>query len=654
MLEVLLVGLVWNEWSVFMAKQSFLKNLVDFVTSWTNKQRLFVWRALDILAIMVASIVSFIILYDIITVTPIQWGIFTLLSASIYFIVLHLFKVDQRISRYSSLYDFINVFFSQLVSNLVSGFILSLLMDAFSLRFVVITALFAAVFSTAYRILWRGVYTSRSVSKFSVDELEDKKILLIGAGDGGSLFIQSFKRQPEGLNVVGILDKDKNKIGTNISGVPVLGSDSDLAEIALKYNVDEIIIAIPSLQPEAYERILKAANEIDVPVFKMPSVEKVLQGKHRQNDMKKVDISDLLGRQEIKLDESHLRQEIEGKVILITGAGGSIGSEIARQVSKYNPLKLILLGHGENSIYLIYHELIKKPGMMTQYIPVIADVQHYDRLLEVFKEYKPDIVYHAAAHKHVPLMEVNPIEALKNNVYGSYRVAKAVDAAGVRKMVMISTDKAVNPPNVMGATKRIAELLVIGMNKKSDSLFCAVRFGNVLGSRGSVIPVFEKQIAAGGPVTVTDFRMTRYFMTIPEASRLVIYAGAFAEGSEVFVLNMGEPVKILDLAKKMILLSGFSESEIPIVESGIRPGEKLYEELLTSSELVDKQLDENIFIGQVIDQPIEETLAFVEEVKDKPTNDLKKELVRYANESHIVDSDDEVIVIPDEAELVTE
>ncbi|MBG9988052.1 polysaccharide biosynthesis protein [Aerococcaceae bacterium DSM 111176] len=640
-----------------MANQSFLKNLVNFVTSWTNRQRIFAWRALDMLAIFVASFVSYIILYDIISVRPIQWAIFILLASTIYFVVLHLFKVDQRISRYSSLLDFINVFVSQFVSNITAGLALSLLMDSFSLRFVVITALFASVFSTFYRIIWRGVYTSQSLARFQI-EIEDmatKNVLVIGAGDGGSLFVQSYKRHPEGLNVVGILDKDENKIGTNISGVPVLGSDEELVEIAQQHDVDEIIIAIPSLKPEAYERILTIANDIDVPVFKMPSVEKVLQGKHQQKDMKKVEITDLLGRQEIELDESQLRQEIEGKVILITGAGGSIGSEIARQVSKFNPLKLILLGHGENSIYLIYHELIKKPGMMTQYIPVIADVQHYDRLLEVFKEHKPDIVYHAAAHKHVPLMEVNPIEALKNNVYGSYRVAKAVDAAGVRKMVMISTDKAVNPPNVMGATKRIAELLVIGMNKKSDSIFCAVRFGNVLGSRGSVIPVFEKQIAAGGPVTVTDFRMTRYFMTIPEASRLVVFAGAFAEGSEVFVLNMGEPVKILDLAKKLILLSGFSEAEIPIVESGIRPGEKLYEELLTSSELVDKQLDENIFIGQVIDQPIEETLAFVESVKDEPSGELKKELVRYANESHIIEKDDEeTIIIPDEAEIVDE
>ncbi|MBG9981846.1 polysaccharide biosynthesis protein [Aerococcaceae bacterium DSM 111020] len=608
--------------------------IVNFVKSLTQTQRLYAWRFIDMVALIIASGLSSLILYDIITLSLIQWIAFIILGALAYFIIAHIFNVDKRVFRYSGLSDFINIFFSFFFGVTIAGFILSFILRPFPLRFVVISALFAGIFAMSLRIIWRSIYISRSGSKGVDDPDAIRNVLLIGAGDGGSLFVQNYLRNPDDLHIVGILDRDLNKVGTNISGVPVLGTDNQLEEIAIERQIDEVIIAIPSLAPEKYEEILNTANAIDVPVYKMPSVEKVLQGKHQQKDIKKVEIADLLGRQEITLDESHLREEIEGKVILITGAGGSIGSEIARQVSKHNPLKLIILGHGENSIYTIYHELKDKPGMMTQYIPVIADVQHYDAILEIFEEYKPDIVYHAAAHKHVPLMEVNPIEAMNNNVFGSYNVAKAVDAAGVKKMVMISTDKAVNPPNVMGATKRLAELLVIGMDKHSDSIFCAVRFGNVLGSRGSVIPVFKRQIEEGGPVTVTDFRMTRYFMTIPEASRLVIYAGSSAKGSEVFVLNMGEPVKILDLAKKMILLSGFSESEIPIVESGIRPGEKLYEELLTRSELVEEQLDENIFIGRVIDQPIEETMAFIDSLENQPAETVKKELVRYANESH--------------------
>ena len=397
----------------------------------------------------------------------------------------------------------------------------------------------------------------------------------------------------------------------------------------------EAIVAIPSLTPSEYELILEICNRNGVEVFKMPKVEEVIQGVYQPKQaMRKVNISDLLGRKEIKLDETKLRNELEGKTILITGAGGSIGSEIVRQVTKFNPKRVILLGHGENSIYLIYHELLKLKTF-TEFRPVIADVQDYDRILEVFEEEKPDIVYHAAAHKHVPLMESNPVEAFKNNILGTYNVAKAVDAAKLPKMVLVSTDKAVNPPNVMGATKRVAELIITGMNEKSQSNYCAVRFGNVLGSRGSVIPVFEKQIAEGGPITVTDFRMTRYFMTIPEASRLVIYAGAYANGGEVFILDMGDPVKIVDLAKKMILLSGHKENEIEIVESGIRPGEKLYEELLTSTELVGNQLNEKIFIGKVAQMPIEEIDIFIQGLKESidDSRKLKKEIIIFANQS---------------------
>lgn len=615
-----------------MERSKFIKRFVTFVTSLTKMSRVMIWRTLDLIALMLGSIISYVIFTDIIVMNNVHWALFILLTTITYNLVSHKLKLANRIARYHNMSDFIVLFVVQSVSIVLTGLLMSLILTNFSFRFVVVTALFSAIITAFYRIAWRGIYSYR-IALYNKNE-HTKNVLLIGAGDGGAMFIRNYNRNPKNLNIIGVLDNDSNKHGTSLGGVLVLGDESDLEKMVYDYDVDEIILTIPSLDSSDYERILQKANELDVPVYKMPPVEQVIQGKIQTNESNKVEISDLLGRQEITLDESQILDEIEGKVILITGAGGSIGSEIARQVAKYNPMQIILLGHGENSIYLIHRELLNDPDKSTQFIPVITDVQDYDAILKVFKQYQPDIVYHAAAHKHVPLMEVNPIEALNNNVWGSYNVARAVDAAGIPKMVMISTDKAVNPPNVMGATKRIAELLVIGMNQQSNSIFCAVRFGNVLGSRGSVIPVFEQQINEGGPITVTDFRMTRYFMTIPEASRLVIFAGAHAEGSEVFVLNMGEPVKILDLAKKMILLSGHNEHEIGIVESGIRPGEKLYEELLTREELVDKQLDDNIFIGQVIDQPIEETLAFVESLKQLSHNDMKKTVIQYANDSH--------------------
>jgi len=466
---------------------------------------------------------------------------------------------------------------------------------------------------------------------------EHRRTFLIGAGDGGALFMDSYQHPTSDLELVGILDDDEKKKGQKLGKIPVLGSYNELPELAKRYRVEKVIVAIPSLDPSEYERILQMCNQLNIKCFKMPKVESVVQGLHPSvSSFQKLDLADLLGRQEIRLDESRIGDEIHGKTILVTGAGGSIGSEICRQVSRFSPERVVLLGHGENSIYLIYHELIRKfQGI--DFVPVIADIQDYDRLLQVFEQYEPAIVYHAAAHKHVPMMERNPKEAFKNNILGTYNVARAVDAARVPKMVMISTDKAVNPPNVMGATKRVAELIVTGFNQRSQSTYCAVRFGNVLGSRGSVIPVFERQIAEGGPVTVTDFRMTRYFMTIPEASRLVIHAGAYAKDGEVFILDMGKPVRIYDLAKKMVLLSGHTENEIPIVEVGIRPGEKLYEELLVSTELVENQVMDKIFVGKVNVMPLDRINQKIEEFRALRGAELKRAIISFANETTHVD-----------------
>lgn len=332
----------------------------------------------------------------------------------------------------------------------------------------------------------------------------------------------------------------------------------------------------------------------------MPDIESVMTGQLEVNQLKKVEVEDLLGRAPVELDMAMISKELTHKTILVTGAGGSIGSEICRQICKFSPERIILLGHGENSIYLIHRELNKKYKGQFEIVPVIADVQDRELMFEIMENYQPYVVYHAAAHKHVPLMEYNPKEAVKNNINGTKNTAEAAKSAKVNKFVMISTDKAVNPPNVMGASKRVAEMIIQSLNTE-DSVtdFVAVRFGNVLGSRGSVIPLFKEQIAAGGPVTVTHPEMTRYFMTIPEAARLVLQAGALATGGEVFVLDMGKPVKIIDLAKNLIRLSGFKEEDIGIEFSGIRPGEKLFEELLKEDEIHPEQVYEKIYRGKV-------------------------------------------------------
>lgn len=609
--------------------------IVEFVQKLNKTQKRSIWLLADIAGFLTGTVLSYLFFVSLITLPMYTYATYTVLAFVLYMVLTNVFKVSSRINRYSGIMDMALLFTLTLLSGSVSGLACLIVYDAFSFRFTVMSMLVTAIFVVTTRLLWQVVYLSRYRSN-NLDSKE-KRIVVIGAGDGGSLFMNSYRRNPNNLKVVAILDQDPAKNGLNIGGIKVSGNIDLIPELAASQGIEEAIVAIPSLKPEEYEEILAICNKHQVDVYKMPKVEEVLQGIYRPKDPKrKINIADLLGRKEIKLDDSKLRQELEGKTILITGAGGSIGSEISRQVSRYNPKKVILLGHGENSIYLIYHEHLKNKGMV-EYSPVIADVKDYNRLLDIFREEKPDIIYHAAAHKHVPLMEANPVEAFTNNILGTYNVAKAVDAAGVKKMVMISTDKAVNPPNVMGATKRVAELIVTGMNAKSNSIYCAVRFGNVLGSRGSVIPVFEQQIAEGGPITITDFRMTRYFMTIPEASRLVIFAGAHAHDGEVFILDMGEPVKIVDLAKKMVLLSGHKENEIEIVESGIRPGEKLYEELLTSTELVAQQLNEQIFVGKVVNMPLDEIEHFIKELHTIETDgdQLKKAIINFAHESAI-------------------
>lgn len=556
------------------------------------------------------------------------------LSIVLYWFFGWVFRVFSRINRYTNLREMIAIFLALTLSSLATIIILFFSKENYSMRLVVSTYFLSMFFIIASRLVWR-LYVEKKNSRCITSE-EVKNTLILGAGEGGRILYNSLlgSKTAGDINVIGFIDDDPNKRHTYLSGKKVLGSIKDLPELVEKYEIAMVTIAIPSLSRKKLREIFELIEPLHVKVNSMPSMEEVASGKINLSRLKEIDVVDLLGRDEVQLDIDAIKDQITGKTILVTGAGGSIGSEICRQVIRFNPRRLLLLGHGENSIYLIDRELRNNYSeCVTEIVPIIADIQDRKKIFAIMEDYQPEIVYHAAAHKHVPLMEYNPREAVKNNVYGTKNVAEAAKAAKVKNFVMVSTDKANNPPNVMGATKRIAEMIVTGLNEAGCTKFSAVRFGNVLGSRGSVIPVFREQIANGGPITITDFRMTRYFMTIPEASRLVIQSGALAKGGEIFILDMSEPVKIIDLAKNMIRLSGYSEDEIEIIETGIRPGEKLYEELLLDKERNDEAVFEKIFVGNITGYSIAEVMEFVEQLSDDDKQ-LAKDVVAFANASN--------------------
>ncbi|MBE9857959.1 polysaccharide biosynthesis protein [Enterococcus faecium] len=556
------------------------------------------------------------------------------LSIGFYLFYGSLFKVFTRINRYTNLREIIAIFSSLSASAASSILILLFINRRYSLRLVIFAYLLSLLLIIGSRLIWRIYIETKNMRYVSAGSA--KNTLIVGAGEGGRILYNSFlgSKTAQDIHVVGFVDDDPNKRNTYLSGKKVLGTLKDIPELIEKYDIQMVTIAIPSLSRKKLRRIFELVESTRVKVNTMPSIEELASGKISVSKLKTIDVVDLLGRDEVKLDIESIKDQITDKVILVTGAGGSIGSEICRQIIQFNPAKLLLLGHGENSIYLIDRELrTHHQNCPTEIVPIIADIQDREKINEIMEQYHPDIVYHAAAHKHVPLMEYNPKEAVKNNIFGTKNVAEAAKAAKVKNFVMVSTDKANNPPNVMGSTKRIAEMIVTGLNEEGCTKFSAVRFGNVLGSRGSVIPVFREQIAQGGPITVTDFRMTRYFMTIPEASRLVIQSGALAKGGEIFILDMSEPVKIVDLAKNMIRLSGYSEDEIEIIETGIRPGEKLYEELLLDKERNDEAVYEKIFVGNIKGYSIQKVMDFV---KSLPQDDeqLAKDIVTFANASN--------------------
>ncbi len=461
-------------------------------------------------------------------------------------------------------------------------------------------------------------------------QLKDgRRVLIAGAGTSGAVILKEMQTSPyaEGY-VVCFVDDDKNKVGKILNGVPIAGKREDIPRLVEKYKVDEIYIAMPSAPAKDRKEIIEICRETGCRVKILPGIYQLLNGEVSVGKLREVEIEDLLGREPVRVNMDEILDYVRGKVVLVTGGGGSIGSELCRQIAGHQPKQPIVFDVYENNAYDLQQELKEKfPGL--NLVVLIGSVRNTHRVESVFEKYRPEIVYHAAAHKHVPLMEDSPNEAIKNNVFGTYKTAKAADKYGTKRFVLISTDKAVNPTNIMGASKRMCEMVVQMMNAKSKTDFVAVRFGNVLGSNGSVIPLFKKQIEQGGPVTVTHPEIIRYFMTIPEAVSLVLQAGAYAKGGEIFVLDMGEPVKILDLAKNLIRLSGYEPGEdIAITFTGLRPGEKLYEELLMDEEGLQDTPNKLIHIGKPIAFDMEEFCVQLDRLYE--ITNMDSEMIRDA------------------------
>ncbi|MHC9533106.1 polysaccharide biosynthesis protein [Dellaglioa sp. L3N] len=594
----------------------------------TRRMKQVILILVDIFLIFLANILALSFIGRYLYIEPKYMVIFFLIEIAIYLIMAGCLKVYSHINRFTGIKEIDAIVVSLLVSFGVTEMTTFLIGEKFSRRFFLLSLIFSALFVPGSRYVWRVI---NGIRKRNTGV--EKKVLIIGAGRSGNFFASTIKMEDTTFEIVGFLDDDKNKFGMIMEGKKVLGQVKDLARILDNHKVDQVTVAISELDGSAYSYIVDTVHATDTNIVlnRMINIEDLIS-EGGKAELEEINIEDLLNRDEVKLDMNKIANTITGKVIMVTGAGGSIGSEIVRQVSRFQPKQVILLGHGENSIYLITKEMQRKyPTGEIDFRPTIADVRDRELMFSLMEKLHVDVVYHAAAHKHVPLMEYNPKEAVKNNVFGTTNVAEAAKANNVDRFVMISTDKAVNPTNVMGSTKRMAELIVTNLNEEGHTKFTVTRFGNVLGSRGSVVPLFKRQIAAGGPITVTDFKMTRFFMTIPEASRLVIQSGAIAKGGQLFVLDMGKPVKILDLAKNMIRLSGLSESEIEIKEVGMRPGEKLYEELISDGESSGEKVFDKIYLGIVSKINPEDIKTFASELLLLPDDEVEEKIIAYAN-----------------------
>lgn len=586
---------------------------------------------IDILIIIscyIASILFLNVPIDNIKVLVVQIAVVVI----VYQIFLNIFRMYQNMMRYEVGKDYIKY----IISAFLSMIILSIVYKAFSLEYInlkvnVLSGVLIAGTFVMYRLAGRSIL-SRRMSKYEkINKNQDNKannLLIIGAGMGAREIIIAIKNNMrDKYNIVGIIDDDISKINHYILGVKVLGTRYDIPKIAKEKNVDLIFFAINKIDAVSRKKILEICQETGVKTRVLPTTLEVIAKQGAMNSLRDVQIEDLLGRDPVHLDNKNINSLIKNKTVLVTGGGGSIGSELCRQIVKYDPKRLVILDIYENNLYDIEMELrAEYPKLNLE--AIVASVRDKERLNNVFETYKPEIVFHAAAHKHVPLMEKSPLEAIHNNVFGTYNVVNCADEYGVEKFVLISTDKAVNPTNIMGASKRVCEMIVQAKNKVSKTEYVAVRFGNVLGSNGSVIPLFKKQIERGGPVTVTHKDITRFFMTIPEAVQLILQAVTYAKGGEIFVLDMGEPVKIYDLAVSLIKLLGYEPNvDIPIEITGLRPGEKLYEEILMSEEGLTSTKHNKIFISKPMHMEMTELEEKLELLKELEYNE------KYSNEN---------------------
>ena len=554
-----------------------------------------------------------------------------ILSLVAYYVFSYFFNLYWRDWEYASVYEVITVVkcvSATVIVSTISG--LAFFDTKVTWQFLIVCWLLLVISIGGVRLsmrVFREFFADSSVMGNA------KPTLIVGAGAAGTLLVRQMLMHPAmRMDPIAFVDDDPDKLRKDVYGVRILGAIKDIERIVDTMGITKVVIAMPSLPIKKLNEVYDVARKTGAECVILPNIDDVMSGNLHVQQLRNVEIEDLLGREPVELDQTMIEKQLRGKKILVTGAGGSIGSEICRQVAKFKPKEIVILGHGENSIYQLNMELVGKYSQHFTITPVIADVQDRKRIFEVMDKYKPDVVYHAAAHKHVPLMELNPREAVKNNILGTRNVAEAASHARVKAFVMVSTDKAVNPPNIMGATKRLCEMIVQDMATRSEyTKFVAVRFGNVLGSRGSVIPLFKKQIAEGGPITVTHPDIVRYFMTIPEAAQLVIQAGALARGGEIFVLDMGQPVKIVDLAKNLIRLSGYDEGDIEIKFTGLRPGEKMYEELLNEGEVNPKQVFPKIHIGIADNSKINRVYNFIENFESYTDQQLHDELIDIAN-----------------------
>lgn len=599
--------------------------------------KILVFVILDVLALILSSLVSVGLRFDFNNI-PLNYLLnsyrYLIYDFVIMFIIFMFFKLYTSMWTYASIVELIDIIFSCIFFECVSYAYKGMFKIEMPRSYFIIQLLLMILFVCMSRFSFRFI-------RFLIINVENKKkknnTMIIGAGSAGKLLINEINNNQKGFTnrIMCIIDDDKNKNGTYINGIPVVGGRREIQKYCTKYNINEIIIAIPSASKEVIGKISEECSKTKCNIKILPAITALMDDNDSKEIMKKMrplSYEDFLGRDQIVVDNNEIIRQIKDKVILVTGGGGSIGSELSRQIAKANPKQLIIFDIYENNAYDIEQEL-KRNFPKLNLKAIIGSVRDYDRLEDVFKTYKPDAVFHAAAHKHVPLMEVSPNEAIKNNCLGTLNAAKLADKYKVKRFVLISTDKAVRPTNVMGATKRICEMIVQNYDKKSKNTeYVAVRFGNVLGSNGSVIPLFLKQIENGGPVTVTHKEITRFFMTIPEAVSLVLQASVYANGGEIFILDMGKPVKIYDLAKKIIRYKGFEPNvDIKIEITGLRPGEKLYEEILMDEEGLKETPNKLIHIGKPIkfdSKKFEKNLENLIKSSYENKNDIKEKVAK--------------------------